>query len=174
MAHHYGTYLQVPPSDPAAFYRIRKQHNNYMQNMHHLYIIITITCENCIATPRMTPPLWSKQGCWTCRLRKKKCDEGHPQCSACESLSITCHGYGSKPDWMDGGDDERAVANGIKEIVKQTSRRKTAQSIKQRDPPKIAPKSTSLSESSSSPLPSHDVSRCFPILGLQNNVNLEA
>ena len=75
---------------------------------------------------------------------------------------------------MDGGDDERAVANGIKEIVKQTSRRKTAQSIKQRDPPKIAPKSTSLSESSSSPLPSHDVSRCFPILGLQNNVNLEA
>ncbi|OBT86180.1 hypothetical protein VE02_06230 [Pseudogymnoascus sp. 03VT05] len=104
----------------------------------------------------MAPPLWSKQGCWTCRLRKKKCDEGHPQCSTCESLSITCHGYGSKPDWMDGGDAERAVANGIKEVVKQTSRRKTAQSIKQRDPAKIAPKSTGLSESSSSPAPSQD------------------
>lgn len=119
-----------------------------------------------IAAPRMTPPLWSKHGCWTCRLRKKKCDEGHPRCSTCESLSITCHGYGSKPDWMDGGEAERAVANGIKEVVKHTSRRKTAQSVKQRDPPKIAPKSTSLSESASSPVPSQspDVSRWFPIL----------
>ncbi|OBT65925.1 hypothetical protein VE03_05488 [Pseudogymnoascus sp. 23342-1-I1] len=104
----------------------------------------------------MAPPLWSKQGCWTCRLRKKKCDEGHPQCSTCESLSITCHGYGSKPDWMDGGDGERAVANGIKEVVKHTSRRKTAQSVKHRDPAKIAPKSTTVSESSSSPVPSLD------------------
>ncbi|KFY44494.1 hypothetical protein V494_01451 [Pseudogymnoascus sp. VKM F-4513 (FW-928)] len=104
----------------------------------------------------MTPPLWSKQGCWTCRLRKKKCDEAHPQCSACESLSITCYGYGPKPDWMDGGEDERAVANGIKEVVKHTSRRKTAQSTRHRDPAKIAPKSASLSESSLSPAPSPD------------------
>lgn len=71
---------------------------------------------------------------------------------------------------MDGGDAERAVANGIKEVVKQTSRRKAAQSIKQRDPAKLAPKSTSLSESSSSPAPSQDVSRFFPVLGLQNNL----
>ncbi|KFY94384.1 hypothetical protein V500_03283 [Pseudogymnoascus sp. VKM F-4518 (FW-2643)] len=57
---------------------------------------------------------------------------------------------------MDGGDGERAVANDIKEVVKHTSRRKTAQSTKQRDPAKIAPKATSLSESSSSPVPSPD------------------
>ncbi|KFZ05610.1 hypothetical protein V501_08194 [Pseudogymnoascus sp. VKM F-4519 (FW-2642)] len=57
---------------------------------------------------------------------------------------------------MDGGDAERAVSNGIKEVVKQTSRRKAAQSIKQRGPAKIAPKSTTLSESSSSPAPSQD------------------
>ncbi|KFY03746.1 hypothetical protein O988_01257 [Pseudogymnoascus sp. VKM F-3808] len=104
----------------------------------------------------MAPPLWSKQGCWTCRLRKKKCDEGHPQCSTCESLSIPCHGYGPKPDWMDGGDDERAVANSIKEVVKHTSRRKAANSAKQRDPAKIAPKSAPVTESSASPIEIED------------------
>ncbi|KFY26141.1 hypothetical protein V493_04253 [Pseudogymnoascus sp. VKM F-4281 (FW-2241)] len=57
---------------------------------------------------------------------------------------------------MDGGDKERAVANGIKEVVKHTSRRKAAQSVKQRDPAKIAPKSTGLLESPSSLVPSQD------------------
>jgi hypothetical protein len=72
----------------------------------------------------MAGPLRSKHGCWTCRLRKKKCDEGRPQCSTCESLAITCHGYGPKPDWMDGGESERTIANDLKETVKHTSRRK--------------------------------------------------
>lgn len=70
--------------------------------------------------------LRSKQGCWTCRLRRKKCDEGRPYCSICQSLSITCYGYGKKPDFFGSGDEERAVANSIKEIVKFTSRRKGA------------------------------------------------
>ncbi|PVH74816.1 hypothetical protein DL98DRAFT_537163 [Cadophora sp. DSE1049] len=65
-------------------------------------------------------PLRSKQGCWTCRLRKKKCDEAHPVCSLCESLSIACYGYGPRPEWMDSGEREKAVADGLKEIVKLT------------------------------------------------------
>jgi hypothetical protein len=69
-------------------------------------------------------PLRSKQGCWTCRLRRKKCDERHPSCVTCDSLAITCYGYGSKPDWMDGGEREKAMATSIKQIVKHTSRRK--------------------------------------------------
>ena len=72
----------------------------------------------------MTNTLRSKQGCWTCRLRKKKCDEKHPLCATCESLTITCYGYGPKPDWMDNGEKEKAIAKSIKEIVKHTSRRK--------------------------------------------------
>lgn len=72
----------------------------------------------------MSGPLRSKQGCWTCRLRRKKCDERHPTCSTCDSLSITCYGYGAKPDWMDAGEKEKAMANSIKAIVKHTSRRK--------------------------------------------------
>ncbi|EPE27447.1 Zn2/Cys6 DNA-binding protein [Glarea lozoyensis ATCC 20868] len=72
----------------------------------------------------MTSVLRSKQGCWTCRLRKKKCDERRDICTTCESLTITCYGYGAKPDWMDGGEKERAMGNSIKQIVKHTSRRK--------------------------------------------------
>jgi hypothetical protein len=72
----------------------------------------------------MASTLRSKQGCWTCRLRKKKCDEKHPFCATCESLTITCYGYGPKPDWMDNGVREKAIAKSIKEIVKHSSRRK--------------------------------------------------
>ncbi|TVY29822.1 Pestheic acid cluster transcriptional regulator [Lachnellula hyalina] len=72
----------------------------------------------------MSGPLRSKAGCWTCRLRKKKCDEKHPFCSTCEALTITCYGYGSKPDWMDNGEKEKAMVHSIKQVVKHTSRRK--------------------------------------------------
>ena len=48
----------------------------------------------------MPTPIRSTKGCWSCRLRKKKCDERHPVCVACASLNITCYGYGQKPGWM--------------------------------------------------------------------------
>ena len=53
---------------------------------------------------------------------------------------------------MDSGERERAVANGIKEIVKHTSRRKaTAQHPRQRDHViRIAPNLSNASEESSS------------------------
>jgi hypothetical protein len=91
----------------------------------------------------MSAPLRNKRGCWTCRLRRKKCDEGHPYCSTCESRAITCYGFGPKPEWMDNGEKERAVANSLKETVKHTSRRKpTTQISSQHDPViRIAPKS---------------------------------
>ena len=103
----------------------------------------------------MSGPLRSKQGCWTCRLRKKKCDECRPHCSTCESLSITCYGFGPKPDWMDNGEKEKAVINTLKQTVKYTWRRKgTTQLLKQQDQTiRIAPKSSDSSmEISSSSL----------------------
>lgn len=51
-----------------------------------------------------------KNGCWTCRLRRKKCDEGGPPCSSCQSRGIFCHGYGPKPAWKDRGEKERGEA----------------------------------------------------------------
>jgi len=45
----------------------------------------------------------SKGGCWTCRLRRKKCDEQRQgdDCQTCIRLKIKCLGWGSKrPEWM--------------------------------------------------------------------------
>ncbi|CAK5269651.1 unnamed protein product [Mycena citricolor] len=45
----------------------------------------------------------SKGGCWTCRLRRKKCDEIREgdSCQTCIRLGIDCLGWGQKrPDWM--------------------------------------------------------------------------
>lgn len=72
----------------------------------------------------MGPPLRSIKGCWTCRLRRKKCDETHPTCLLCDSLVIPCYGYGPRPDWMDGGEIEKTKLESFKHIVKHTSRRR--------------------------------------------------
>ncbi|KAE8449585.1 hypothetical protein EG329_007915 [Mollisiaceae sp. DMI_Dod_QoI] len=96
----------------------------------------------------MNGTLRSKQGCWTCRLRRKKCDERQPVCSTCELLKITCYGYGTKPDWMDGGPKEKAMIEQIKQIVKHTSRRKGRLNValsrfqRKEEVPKLAPKPT--------------------------------
>lgn len=63
----------------------------------------------------------SNTGCWTCRARRKKCDERGQPCSTCESLNLVCHGYGRRPDWMDGGVQERAQARAFKAVVKRSN-----------------------------------------------------
>ncbi|KAI1756868.1 fungal-specific transcription factor domain-containing protein [Xylaria castorea] len=63
--------------------------------------------------------LRSSQGCWTCRLRRKKCDEARPACAACDGLEIDCHYSDTKPEWMDGGEREKHMADELKVMVKQ-------------------------------------------------------
>ncbi|KAH6674829.1 C6 transcription factor [Halenospora varia] len=69
----------------------------------------------------------SQRGCWTCRLRKKKCDETRPACSICVGLEIECRGYGDKPRWMDHGPLQRDQALRIKQIVGRTSSKRRKQ-----------------------------------------------
>ncbi|RFU80283.1 transcriptional regulatory pro1 [Trichoderma arundinaceum] len=58
-------------------------------------------------------------GCWTCRLRRKKCDEARPICTNCGGLQITCH-YGTlKPEWLDGAEKQEAMAAKIRSQIKQ-------------------------------------------------------
>lgn len=66
----------------------------------------------------------SRHGCWTCRLRKKKCDEQHPDCARCLSVSLNCLGYETKPPWMDGSDSERSHAKIIKSQVAEALRKR--------------------------------------------------
>lgn len=66
----------------------------------------------------------STGGCWTCRLRKKKCDETHPMCTVCCSLDIPCYGYGLRPNWMNGGPQEKLALEEIKRLVNLSVRRR--------------------------------------------------
>lgn len=66
------------------------------------------------STPR------SSNGCWTCKLRRKKCDEQHPACDICTALRITCHGYDPvKPEWMDGGVLQEEMSKRITGVIKE-------------------------------------------------------
>ncbi|KAF5647855.1 C6 zink-finger PRO1A [Fusarium tjaetaba] len=63
--------------------------------------------------------------CWTCRLRRKKCDRTRPACRGCAHLSIDCHYSSERPHWMDGGHKQKQRARFVKAQVIQgaTSRR---------------------------------------------------
>ena len=60
-------------------------------------------------------------GCWTCRLRRKKCSGEKPTCSKCNLLNVPCYRYGPKPSWMDGGAQEKERSNEIRKSVKLTT-----------------------------------------------------
>ncbi|KAL2839692.1 fungal-specific transcription factor domain-containing protein [Aspergillus pseudodeflectus] len=66
----------------------------------------------------------SFDGCWTCRLRRKKCDERRPVCGTCDTLYITCHYSHEKPEWMDGGVRQKEMADQIKAEVKESADRR--------------------------------------------------
>lgn len=53
----------------------------------------------------------TKSGCWTCRLRRKKCDEEGLPCLNCSTRGVFCHGYGVKPSWKDRGEQEKEEAS---------------------------------------------------------------
>jgi hypothetical protein len=72
----------------------------------------------------------SKGACWTCRLRRKKCDEERPECAACASLSVPCYGY-RKPSWADGGAQEREKIHELRLAIKAASSEKRRRTIRQ-------------------------------------------
>lgn len=58
----------------------------------------------------------SRTGCYTCRLRRKKCDEGTPLCTACKHLGLTCE-Y-KRPQWWSNNEARRRQKEDIKVIIK--------------------------------------------------------
>lgn len=59
----------------------------------------------------------SRTGCYTCRLRRKKCDEGSPMCTACRHLGLQCE-Y-KRPMWWSNNDMRRQHKDEIKMIIKR-------------------------------------------------------
>ena len=74
--------------------------------------------------PHHSSTIGSSNGCWTCRLRRKKCDERHPLCDACSALHITCHYGQDRPEWMDGGVRQEEMAERLKREVKENAHRR--------------------------------------------------
>lgn len=74
--------------------------------------------------PRHNSTIRSLYGCWTCRLRRKKCDEKRPICDGCAVLYITCHYDQDKPEWMDGGLRQEEMAERVKREVKENAHRR--------------------------------------------------
>ncbi|KAI0423394.1 fungal-specific transcription factor domain-containing protein [Xylaria sp. FL1042] len=66
----------------------------------------------------------SSNGCWTCRLRRKKCDEQHPVCDGCGALNLTCYYGHERPAWMDGGVRQEEMAELLRRKVKERGHRR--------------------------------------------------
>lgn len=65
-----------------------------------------------------------RRGCWTCRIRHRKCDEQVPDCRECTDRHITCHGYDlDPPGWMANDQLLQEEAQRIKAAVKENFRR---------------------------------------------------
>ncbi|KAL4873093.1 hypothetical protein BDV12DRAFT_116633 [Aspergillus spectabilis] len=60
----------------------------------------------------------SRSGCFTCRLRRKKCDEKSPSCGACSNLNLKCE-Y-KRPIWWGNAEQRKMQKERIKNKIKQT------------------------------------------------------
>lgn len=56
-----------------------------------------------------------RTGCWTCRKRGYKCDEGKPECNNCMRMKKKCGGYNIRLKWPE--DRQRKSASGSDESV---------------------------------------------------------
>jgi hypothetical protein len=83
-----------------------------------LYSNFTFQSNCCITTMSATRRRTRTDACWTCKLRRKKCDEARPTCGDCDSLEIACT-YGPKPPWMNSGDQQRHRAVSLKNEIKR-------------------------------------------------------
>lgn len=74
--------------------------------------------------PHHNSTVRSSRGCWTCLLRRKKCDENRGVCNNCATLHITCHYEQDKPEWMDGGVRQEEMAGRLRREVKENAHRR--------------------------------------------------
>lgn len=78
----------------------------------------------------MTDGKKNNVGCWTCRLRRKRCDLVRPVCGICSALEICCYSDPDKPEWMDNGVKQRQMVLQLKtEVKKRASRRRSKRLI---------------------------------------------
>ncbi|KAL4928322.1 Zn(II)2Cys6 transcription factor [Aspergillus undulatus] len=60
----------------------------------------------------------SRSGCFTCRLRRKKCDEERPTCQSCSKLGLRCD-Y-KTPQWWSTTEQRNRQRDRVKDRIRQT------------------------------------------------------
>ncbi|KAH7199400.1 hypothetical protein DER44DRAFT_901055 [Fusarium oxysporum] len=63
--------------------------------------------------PKKTIIHRTRTGCYTCRTRRRKCDEARPECANCVRLGFKCEGYGVKLRWANDAKEHESAAKGI-------------------------------------------------------------
>ncbi|KIJ51430.1 hypothetical protein M422DRAFT_140041, partial [Sphaerobolus stellatus SS14] len=71
--------------------------------------------------PKAKGAVRAKSGCYTCRIRRKKCDErpdADGNCQTCVRLRLECLGFGAKrPDWMRENNSVQELREKIKQFL---------------------------------------------------------
>lgn len=71
--------------------------------------------------PKAKGAVRAKSGCYTCRIRRKKCDEkmnADGSCGTCTRLRLQCLGFGAKrPDWLRDGRNVLDLREKIKSFL---------------------------------------------------------
>jgi len=71
--------------------------------------------------PKAKGAVRAKSGCYTCRIRRKKCDEqpnSQGSCQTCVRLRLQCLGFGAKrPEWMREPDSVPVLREKIKTFL---------------------------------------------------------
>ncbi|KZV61004.1 hypothetical protein PENSPDRAFT_593396 [Peniophora sp. CONT] len=71
--------------------------------------------------PKAKGSVRAKSGCYTCRIRRKKCDEAQDdkgRCSTCVRLRLQCLGFGQKrPEWLKENNNVSVFREKIKEFL---------------------------------------------------------
>ncbi|KAF1357579.1 hypothetical protein EJ07DRAFT_128325, partial [Lizonia empirigonia] len=61
-------------------------------------------------------------GCWTCKVRRKRCDQSLSVCATCTDLGIQCCYGKDKPTWMDGGEVQNSMAKQLTREIKRNAK----------------------------------------------------
>ncbi|KAL4905346.1 hypothetical protein BDW74DRAFT_184948 [Aspergillus multicolor] len=111
----------------------------------------------------------SRSGCYTCRLRRKKCDETHPHCEACSSLGVSCE-Y-QKPSWWISTQARTLQKDRIKQKVRETKVLQKEVALQARELPVSKPQTPHIEQTASavydpstSYLPTPTTASMFPTM----------
>jgi len=125
-------------------------------------IAATPKAQKKVGAPKAKGAVRAKSGCYTCRIRRKKCDEQpneEGRCQTCVRLRLQCLGFGQKrPEWLKENNNVTVFREKIKDFLAAQGMIKGHSGSGARSPEQegmlmLVSESSGQSESSSPPTP---------------------